>query len=77
MTFLEQHYPHEMPLFCSTPGIGRKMAAHLLLFIKGFTQGENYRQLTAKASLCPREYSASSGVRGKTRITRMEGGFLS
>ncbi len=35
---LEQRYAREMPLLCSIPGIGRKTAAMLLLFAKGFTQ---------------------------------------
>jgi len=73
---LEQHYAPEMPLLCSIPGIGRKTAAMLLLFAKGFTQVETYRQLTAKAGLCPREYSSGTSVRGKSRITRMGGGLI-
>lgn len=73
---LEQHYAREMPLLCSIPGIGRKTAAMLLLFAKGFTQVETYRQLTAKAGLCPREYSSGTSVRGKSRITRMGGGLI-
>ena len=56
--------------------IGRKTAAQLLLFAKGFAHVENYRQLIAKAGLCPREYSSGSSVRGKTRITRMGGGSI-
>lgn len=31
-------------------------AAQLLLFAKGFTQVQTYRQRIAKAGLCPREY---------------------
>ena len=49
---LEQHYARETPLFCSFPGIGRKTAAQLRLFAKGFMQVQNYRQLIAKAGLC-------------------------
>jgi transposase len=48
----------------------------LLLFAKGFTQVETYRQLTAKAGLCPREYSSGTSVRGKSRITRMGGRLI-
>ena len=48
----------------------------LLLFAKGFTQMRTYRQLTAKAGLCPREYSSGTSVRGKSRITRMGGGLI-
>src|SRR4028118_366879 len=47
----EQHYARQMPFLCSIPGIGRKTAALLLLFAKGFTQVDTYRQLTAKAGL--------------------------
>jgi len=73
---LERHYTREMPLLCSIPGIGRKTAALLLLFAKGFAQVENYRQLIAKAGLCPREYSSGSSVRGKTHSSRMGGGLI-
>jgi transposase len=38
---LEQHYAREMPLLCSIPGIGRKTAALLFLFAKGFTPVAN------------------------------------
>lgn len=76
VALLEQHYAREMPLLCSIPDIGRKTAAMLLLFAKGFTHVENYRQLTAKAGLCPREYSPGTSVRGKSRITRMGGGLI-
>jgi transposase len=73
---LEQHYARQMPLLCSIPGIGRKTAALLRLFAKGFTQVETYRQLTAKAGLCPRAYSSGTSVRGKSRLTRMGGGLI-
>lgn len=76
LTTLEQHYAREMPLLRSIPGIGRKTAALLLLFAKGFTQVDDYRQLIAKAGLCPREYSSGTSVRGKTRISRMGGGLI-
>lgn len=76
LALLEQHDAREMPLRCAIPGIGRKTAAQLLLFAKGFTQVQNYRQLVAKAGLCPREYSSGSRVRGKTRITGMGGGLI-
>lgn len=73
---LERHYVKEIPLLCSIPGIGRKTAALLLLFAKGFTQVQNYRQLVAKAGLCPREYSSGTSVRGKARISRMGGASI-
>jgi transposase len=76
LALLEQQYAREMPLLCSIPGIGRQTAGALLLFAKGFAQVDNYRQLIAKAGLCPREYSSGTSVRGKTRITRMGGGLI-
>lgn len=76
LSTLEQHYAKELPLLCSIPGIGRKTAALLLLFAKGFTQVQNYRQLIAKAGLCPREYSSGTSVRGKARISRMGGALI-
>lgn len=76
LTTVEQHYSQQMPLLQSIPGIGRKTAAYLLLFAGGFTSFENYRQLIAKAGLCPREFSSGTSVRGKARITKMGGGLI-
>jgi transposase len=73
---VEQHYCQQMPLLQSIPGIGRKTAAYLLLFAGGFTSFENYRQLIAKAGLCPREFSSGTSVRGKSRITKMGGSLI-
>lgn len=73
---VEQRYAVEMPLLCSIPGIGRKTAALLLLFAGGFTRLDNYRQLIAKAGLCPREHTSGTSVRGKARITKMGGGLI-
>ena len=70
---VEAHYARELPLLCSIPGIGRKTAAQRLLFADGFAQVQNYRQLIAKAGLCPREYQSGTSVRGQTRITKMGG----
>jgi transposase len=76
LTTLEARYPPEMHLLCSIPGIGRKTAAYLLLFAGGFTSFENYRQLIAKAGLCPREFSSGTRVRGKARISKMDGALI-
>jgi transposase len=73
---VEQHYRQQMPLLQSIPGIGRKTAAYLLLFAGGFTGFQNYRQLIAKAGLCPREFSSGTSVRGKARITKMGGALI-
>jgi transposase len=73
---LERGDARQMPLLCAIPGISRKTAALLLLVAKGFTHVETYRQLTAKAGLCPREYSSGTSVRGKSRITRMGGRLI-
>ncbi|MGI4734597.1 MAG: IS110 family transposase [Janthinobacterium lividum] len=76
LTTVEARYPPEMQLRCSIPGIGRKMAAYLLLFAGGFTSFQNYRQLIAKAGLCPREFSSGTRVRGKVRISKMGGALI-
>jgi len=69
-------FKNEMKLLSSIPGIGKKTAGMLLLFYGGFKQITNYRQLVAKAGLCPREYSSGSSIRGKVRITKMGGSLI-
>lgn len=76
LTLLDQRFTQEISLLCSIPGIGRKTAGMLLLFAGGFTHFDNYRQLIAKAGLCPREHTSGTSVRGKARITKMGGGLL-
>ncbi|MGI4737473.1 MAG: transposase [Janthinobacterium lividum] len=76
LTTVEARYPPERQLRCSIPGIGRKTAAYLLLFVGGFTSFQNYRQLIAKAGLCPREFSSGTRVRGKARISKMGGTLI-
>lgn len=70
---LRDQFKEQLELLSSIPGIGKKTAGMLLLFYGGFRQVESYRQLIAKAGLCPREYSSGSSVRGKVRITKMGG----
>ncbi|WP_066839882.1 IS110 family transposase [Rufibacter ruber] len=70
---LQDQFKEQMELLSSIPGIGSKTAGMLLLFFGGFRQVTSYRQLIAKAGLCPREYSSGSSVRGKVRITKMGG----
>ncbi|RZK24783.1 MAG: hypothetical protein EOO56_00030 [Hymenobacter sp.] len=55
-------YPPEVHLLCSIPGIGRRTVAYLLLFASGFISFQNYRQLIAKADLCPRKFSSGTSV---------------
>jgi len=76
LALLDQRFTKEMSLLCSIPGIGRKTAGMLLLFAGGFTRLTTYRQLIAKTGLSPREHTSGTSVRGKTRITKMGGGFL-
>ena len=69
-------FTNEMKLLSSIPGIGKKTAGMLLLFFGGFKQTTNYRQLIAKAGLCPGEYTSGSSIRGKVRITKMGGSLI-
>jgi transposase len=69
-------FQKEMKLLSSIPGIGKKTAGMLLLFAGGFKGMTSYRQLIAKAGLCPREYNSGSSIRGKVRITKMGGGLI-
>ena len=76
LTLLEQRFAQEMTLLCSIPGIGRKTAGMLLLFVGGFTHFDNYRQVIALAGLSPREHTSGTSIRGKVRITKMGGGLI-
>lgn len=76
LTRVAQRYTRELPLLQSIPGIGRKTAALLLVFARGFSDLQNHRQLIAQAGLCPREYSSGTSVRGQTRITKTGGNLI-
>lgn len=69
-------FSKEMDLLASIPGIGRKTAGMLLLFAGGFEHMASYRQLIAKAGLCPREHTSGTSIRGKVRITKMGAGLI-
>lgn len=69
-------FSKEVDLLASIPGIGKKTAGMLLLFAGGFRNMASYRQLIAKAGLCPREYTSGTSIRGKVRITKMGGGLI-
>jgi len=70
---MQDLFKNKMQLLSSILGIDKKPAGMLLLFAGGFKQMSSYRQLIAKAGLCPREYSSGSSIRGKVRITKMGG----
>lgn len=69
-------FSREMDLLASIPGIGKKTAGMLLLFAGGFQGMASYRQLIAKAGLCPREYTSGTSIRGRVRITKMGGSLI-
>lgn len=73
---LEKVFAKEIQLLSSIPGIGRKTAGMLLLFVGNFQKIDNYRQLIAKAGLSPREYTSGTSIKGKTRITKMGGSLI-
>lgn len=76
LTLLEQRFAQETKRLHSIPGSGRETAGTVPLFAGGFTRLGNYRQLVAKAGLCPREHPSGTGVRGKARITKMGGALV-
>jgi transposase len=76
LALLERRFAAEMTLLCSIPGIGRKTAGMLLLFVGGFTHFDNYRQVIALSGLSPREHTSGTSIRGKVRITKMGGGLI-
>jgi transposase len=63
-------------LLCSIPGIGRKTASMLLLFVGGFTNLDNYNQLTVMNGLWPREHTSDTSIQGKVRITKIGDGLI-
>ena len=69
LALLEQRFAAEIMLLYSIPGIGRKTAGMLLLFVDGFMRLDNYRQLIAMAGLSPREHTSGTSIRGRVRTS--------
>ena len=50
-------------LLLTVPGVGRLLAAHLMVMSQGFTQTLEPRRIASYLGMCPLEYSSGSSVR--------------
>jgi transposase len=63
-------------LLCTIPGIGRQIAAQLLVITHCFTSFENSRKLACYAGIAPFEYSSGSSIRGRTKVNHLANKYL-
>jgi transposase len=68
--------PDQLENLLSVPGLGKRTAAHLIIFTDGFTKVNNYRQLISLAGLSPKEFSCGISVKKRVRICKMGGSSL-
>jgi transposase len=60
----------------SIKGIGKRATAMLIVFIQGFKNTQNHRQLISFAGMAPTEYSSGTSIHGKPRIYKKAGKAL-
>ena len=66
-----EHYPREVEIICSIPGMGKKTAQALLVVTKGFRNTMNGRELCSYVGIAPRPFQSGTSVRGRGRISKM------
>lgn len=70
LTLLKTHSQKEMTQLMSTPGIGKKTAAMLLIYSNCFRDFEEYRQFIVNVGLCPVHRQSGISVRGRSYISK-------
>lgn len=73
---IKEWEPKQLENLQSIPGMGRKTAAHLIIFTDGFSKVENYRQLISLAGLSPTEFNSGTSIKKRVRICKMGGSGL-
>lgn len=68
--------PQQLENLQTIPGLGKRTAAHLIIFTDGFTKIENYRQLISLAGLSPKEFNSGVSIKKRVRICKMGGAGL-
>ena len=66
-----EHYPREVEILCSIPGMGVKTAQALLVATKGFRETTNGRSLCSYVGIAPRPFQSGTSVRARGRISKM------
>jgi transposase len=65
------HYPRQVEILRSIPGLGKKTAVRLIVATKGFREAVNGRALCSYIGLAPRPFQSGTSVRGRGRISKM------
>ena len=60
----------------SVMSIGKRATAELIVYMQGFKDMTNYRQLISYAGLSPREFTGGSSIRGRSKICKQGGKTL-
>jgi transposase len=67
----KQHYPRQVEILRSIPGMGKKTTVRLLVATKGFREAVNGRALCSYIGIAPRPFQSGTSVRGRGRISKM------
>lgn len=70
---LKEWQPELVQQVQSVKGIGKKVAAEIIIYTKAFKGMETYKQLISYAGLSPVEYSSGSSIKGRTKICKQGG----
>lgn len=72
----QENLKEEHQALSSIPGIGSKTALALLVYSRGMTSFESYKQLSSYFGLCPRTISSGTSIRGRGGICKMGMGYI-
>lgn len=73
MQKIKSWQPSQLENLMSIPGLGKRTAAHLIIFTDGFSKINNYRQLISLAGLSPKEFTSGSSIKKRVHICKMGG----
>lgn len=64
-------FEQQNELLQSIPGIGKQTSITFIAYTQAFTLFKNHRQFACFAGVAPFEYSSSSSVRGRTKVSHL------
>jgi transposase len=67
----KKHYPRQVEILRSIPGMGKKTTVRLLVATKGFREAVNGRALCSYIGIAPRPHQSGTSVKGRGRISKM------
>lgn len=70
---LKEWQPELLELVQTVKGIGKRAAAELIIYTKGFKDMTSYRQLISYAGLSPIEFNSGSSIKGRVKICKQGG----